>query len=218
MNSKNEDYYKEQILSNGAEAIIRVSSYLGREAVEKKRIPKKYRNPILDAKIREARTGQEAVLLHKAKLAGVESPVLYNIDAKEASLVMEKVEGGLVKKILNAGNCEDICSSIGAGIARLHKAGIIHGDLTTSNIILGGNNGGNSCCEIVFIDFGLGFFSKKDEDFAVDLLNLKKTYTATHFNIPQGWEKVRESYVKEFPEGKKVVEKISEIEERARYM
>ena len=194
----------------GAEAEISFGDFLGKKSAVKSRVVKKYRNEILDSRIRKERTKQEALLLHRAKEAGVPTPFIYKIDRKGCAIVMERVEGKLLRKILDEKNYKNICKDIGKNVAILHKEGIVHGDLTTSNIILRDN-------DLVFIDFGLGFFSNKAEDFAVDLLNFKKTYSATHFKLGEGWGMLAESYAKEFGKGKEVVRLIEGIEKRARY-
>ena len=105
----------------------------------------------------------------------------------------------------------EICREIGKAIARMHEADLIHGDLTTSNILLEGG-------KLYFIDFGLGFYSKKIEDKAVDLLVFKKTYEATHCNLPEGWGMILEGYLKEYgAAGKAIAGQIEKIEQRARY-
>ena len=78
---------------------------------------------------------------------------------------------------------------LGEQIGKLHTAGLIHGDLTTSNAIVRNQ-------KIVLIDFGLSYDSAKQEDQAVDLLGLKKTFLATHANFPNGWTSILKGYVK----------------------
>jgi len=98
---------------------------------------------------------------------------------------------------------------LGEQVLILHLSDLIHGDLTTSNVIL--KNG-----EIFIIDFGLGFVSKKIEDKAVDLHLLKQALEAKHF---ENWELLFESFLEryEFEEGKKVVERLEVVEKRGRY-
>ena len=107
--------------------------------VIKHRIPKKYRAPQLDLRLRENRTALEAKLLADAKIAGVATPVIYEVDKRGARIIMEFVEGSQIKTILdglNEAEMKKLCETIGRNIARLHLAGIVHGDLTTSNMIL----------------------------------------------------------------------------------
>jgi len=198
-----------KLLARGAEAELTEHKYFGKNVVFKKRIRKKYRNLILDNQIRKERTKGEAHLLHKVKGFGVRVPLIYKIDPSEGLLVIEKIQGRVMKKNLNENNLEHM-ESAGEIAAKLHSAGIVHGDLTTSNLII--TNSG-----IVIIDFGLGFESNKIEDFSVDLLNFKKTYKATHYNLPQGWERFVQAYKKNFSQGDEVIKRIAKIEGRARY-
>ena len=168
----------------------------------KDRIPKGYRIPEIDNKIRKARTKEEAKLLSDAKRAGVKTPVLYDINLEDKSILMEEIEGDMLKDIIN----EDLAFRIGAEIAKLHSADIIHGDITTSNIMLQDDN-------LVFIDFGLGRYSHLDEDKAVDLLVLKKSLQSIDYNLAiKYFDCVLKGYGNE-----KMANHISDIESRGRY-
>ncbi|MBU0635873.1 Kae1-associated serine/threonine protein kinase, partial [Candidatus Micrarchaeota archaeon] len=151
-----------KLIKRGAEAVLYKTKHWKQDALLKKRIPKKYRTAILDEKIRKQRTKQEAILLHHAKKATVRTPTLLKVDKKKHQLWMEWIPGKALKTVLGKQHA-NWCKAIGKKIALLHTAGIIHGDLTTSNIIVSGK-------ELVFVDFGLGFFSNKIEDRAVDLV------------------------------------------------
>ena len=199
---------QKELVAQGAEAKLYMTKYLGRKALLKERVPKGYRNPALDGRIRFSRTRDEALLLRSAREAGVRTPVVFKIERKRASLWMEFVEGKRLKEALD-GKSLELCREAGGETAKMHSAGIVHGDLTTSNIIV--EDG-----KTAFIDFGLGFKSGKEEDFAVDLLNFKKTYMATHCSLPEGWRMFVEGY-RRGGGRKSVVERISAIESRARY-
>ena len=200
------------MLRRGAEAELFLSEESGKKALLKKRVEKGYRNKELDSKISASRTALEARLLGKARSLGVKTPQVFSSDKGKREILMEFLEGERVKDALNKKNFAKICFGIGENIAKLHSFNLVHGDLTTSNIIL--NKG-----ELFFIDFGLGSHSRKVEDKAVDLLVFKKTFEATHSELmPKGWEKIIEGYVKGMgPEGEKVVQHIAVIEKRARY-
>ena len=192
----------DDLIAKGAESNIVKSSYLGQKAVLKDRIPKGYRIPEIDNKIRKARTKEEAKLLSDAKRAGVKTPVLYDINLEDKSILMEEIEGDMLKDIIN----EDLAFRIGAEIAKLHSADIIHGDITTSNIMLQDDN-------LVFIDFGLGRYSHLDEDKAVDLLVLKKSLQSIDYNLAiKYFDCVLKGYGNE-----KMANHISDIESRGRY-
>ena len=194
------------ILGRGAEAII----YLDRNKVIKKRIKKNYRLNVIDDKLRRNRTKREARLFEKA---GNNVPKILNVDEKNYEIEMEYVEGKLLRDILNNLDEEkrkEIMIGVGKIIADLHSKDIIHGDLTTSNMILKKD-------EVYFIDFGLGFISKREEDKAVDLHLLKQALESTHFNIREEcFNYVLEGY-KEHNEFDKVMNRFEKVEKRGRY-
>lgn len=203
---------QQRFLRKGAEAELIETEFLGRKALLKDRVPKEYRALALDEGIRRERTKQEAILLHKAKELGVRTPVIYGIERRACGITMEFVEGKRLKDTLNKKNFLAHCKELGTKISLLHNGGLVHGDLTTSNVIADGK-------ALVFVDFGLGFFSEKVEDLAVDLLNLKKTFEATHHSLmPAAWEAITCAYCKESRNGKAVVAQVLEIEKRARYL
>ena len=141
------------LFKKGAEASLYLAEWHGRKVVIKVRIPKKYRPEPLDKQIRSYRTVHEPQLMHEAKAAGVPTPLIYLINVPQASIIMEFVEGQQIKQLLNKvpqNQRRELCISIGELIGKLHKQGLIHGDLTTSNMILSPER------KIFFVDFGLG--------------------------------------------------------------
>ncbi|MEI7960945.1 MAG: KEOPS complex kinase/ATPase Bud32, partial [archaeon] len=176
-----------------------------------------YRNTVLDKKIRKERTRAEGKLLKAASLV-VNTPKIIKLDEDAFEIVMEFINGPPLKEIIEKDS--SLCSIAGKGIRKIHDIGIIHGDLTTSNIIYLKNPKTKELKERVigkgplfFIDFGLGFFSKKLEDKAADLVVFKKTFNATHSGLKNGWELVMKSYA---PDAK-LIERMAAIEKRARY-
>ena len=159
------------IISQGAEAILS----LNKEIVTKNRIKKSYRLPILDRKLRKQRTKKEARLLNKASTI-IPVPKIIKSDLDSNTLELEFIPGLVLSESLDSlKNAKAICKQIGISLAKLHDNNIIHGDLTTSNMIL--NKKDN---KIYFIDFGLGFESNKVEDKAVDLHLIKHALEAKH--------------------------------------
>ena len=193
---------QDNLIAKGAESNIVKSNYLGESAILKDRISKNYRIPEIDDKIRRMRCRSEAKLLSDAKRAGVKTPVLYDVDLKNKSILMEEIDGVMVRDIID----EYIASQIGCEIKKLHSHGIIHGDITTSNIMLLDDS-------LVFIDFGLGRYSQVREDKAVDLLVLKKSLQSIDYNLAvKYFDCVLEGY------GDKSIENtIRDIESRGRY-
>ena len=197
-----------EIVGRGAEAIL----YRDGDKLVKERIKKGYRIKELDEKLRKRRTKREAKILSKARRAGVPTPIVINVE--DYKIVMEFIEGKRLKELLNSLTSEErkeIAREIGILIGRLHTAGIIHGDLTTSNMIL--RRG-----EIYFIDFGLAFHSTSVEDRAVDLHLLHQAYQSTHFDyLEELWESTIEGYRKTFEDWESVLKRLEQIRKRGRY-
>ncbi|MBQ6345458.1 MAG: bifunctional N(6)-L-threonylcarbamoyladenine synthase/serine/threonine protein kinase [Methanobrevibacter sp.] len=192
----------DDLIAKGAESNIVKSSYLGEKAVIKDRVPKGYRIAEIDDKIRKARTKEEAKLLSDAKRAGVKTPVLYDVDLTKKAITMQEIEGKMLKDVID----DDLAFRIGCEIAKLHSADIIHGDITTSNIMLEDD-------KLVFIDFGLGRYSNLNEDKAVDLLVLKKSLQSIDYNLAiRYFDLVLKGYGDD-----SIVKTISDIESRGRY-
>ena len=209
---------KPRLIKKGAEASLYLTDWHGRKVIMKKRLPKKYRPSGLDEHIRTYRTTHEPQLIHEAKKAGVPTPTVFLVDLKNATIIMEFIEGKQVKQLLNEvtkSKRQQLCFKIGELIGRLHDYGIIHGDLTTSNMIL------DSEGKIFFVDFGLGEKSKELEARGVDLHLMKRALQSTHFSFTEecfdavirGYSKVLDAEIV-----KNVLDKIKEIERRGRYV
>lgn len=207
-----------ELMAKGAEANICKDHYLDEEVLLKKRVVKGYRIPEIDGYLRRIRTKNEAKLLGDAKRCGVVTPLVYDVDLIESIITMEKIVGTEVKEIFSGKNSRELADIrtisriIGKNIAQLHDCGIIHGDLTTSNLIL--RDEGDT---VVFIDFGLGKISDLIEDKGVDLLVFKKAINGIHHDISQEcFDSIIEGYAGA-QDSKEVVAKIKEIEGRGRY-
>ncbi|WP_407422710.1 bifunctional N(6)-L-threonylcarbamoyladenine synthase/serine/threonine protein kinase [Methanobrevibacter sp.] len=201
-NSKSYLKLPDDLIAKGAESNIIKSSYMGENAVIKARIPKNYRIPEIDSKIRKSRCKLEAKLLSDAKRAGVRTPILYDVDLNEKSILMEEIDGVMLKEVIN----EELSFEVGQKIAKLHSADIIHGDITSSNIMLQDD-------DLVFLDFGLGRYSDLDEDKAVDLLVLKKSLQSIDYEKAIAYfDSVLKGY-----DNPKILDKINEIQHRGRY-
>jgi TP53 regulating kinase-like protein len=206
------------LLKKGAEASLYLADWHGRRVVIKTRFPKKYRPAELDAEIRSYRTVHEPQLMHEAKKAGVPTPTIFLVDLKNAAITMEFVEGKQVKQLLGSISKEErqeLCVEIGKLIGRLHGHGVIHGDLTTSNMIL------NAEGKIFLVDFGLGEKNIELEARGVDLHLMKRALQSTHYQFAEEcFESVMKGYtaVLGAEETGKVLGKIREIERRGRYV
>ncbi len=209
---------KPLLIKKGAEASLYLADWHGRKVIMKKRLPKKYRPSRLDEQIKTYRTIHEPQLMHEAKKAGVPTPTIFLVDLKNAIIIMEFIEGKQVKQLLGEvakSKRQSLCLKIGELIGRLHEYGIIHGDLTTSNMIL------DSEGKIFFVDFGLGEKSKELEARGVDLHLMKRALQSTHFRFTEEcFDAVITGYSKVLGAEavKNILDKIKEIERRGRYV
>lgn len=198
-------------LSRGAEALLTVEN----NNVVKERIKKSYRVPELDKRLRTERTRAEARLINEAARAGVLVPKILETNEKENKITMELIEGEQVKNAIpkmGKKELESLAFNIGTSIGKLHSAGLIHGDLTTSNMILHDKR-------FFLIDFGLGTQSAHPEDQGTDLAVLHEALCAAHLKqLDILWKGIIEAYKKEFSGSDKVLKALHSIEMRGRYM
>ena len=197
----------------GAEAVVTRTTFLGRDAMLKTRVRKGYRHPDLDSHLRAIRTRTEVRVMREARIAGVRSPVVYDTDLSEGSITMEYIRGKSVKSVLDnvPERADEICKKIGMMIARLHNHGISHGDLTTSNMIIGDDG------EICLIDFSLGDTRVDIEAMGVDLHLMERAFTSAHSGIGDAYSMIIESYRENMPRAKEVLARVEDIKSRARY-
>ena len=202
-----------KLIKTGAEAEIYLSEWQGRKVALKKRIPKTYRHKEIDRRLREARTKLEAKMISEARSFGVSTPIIYDVDKQESQITMEFVDGERIKEALHIRSSEeqkDLCLEIGKCLGKLHANHLIHGDLTTSNMILKDDR-------IYFIDFSLGGKSKEIEPKGVDLHLLMEAFESTHSEIMDLFVHVLDGYREEYDDADKVIDKVKEIEKRGRY-
>lgn len=200
-------------IAMGAEATVSDVVFLGRDAVEKIRPSKGYRLPELDSHIRSTRARSEARIMHEARAAGVRTPCIYDLDLSRSSIVMERIEGTVVKRYLDEhpDEASDVCRRIGMTIAKLHSAGIVHGDLTTSNMIITPGK------EICLIDMSMGKTRAELEDIGVDLRLLERAFTSAHVDLPDAFSDLMDEYYAHIGNPKAVAKKLEDIKNRGRY-
>ncbi|HOV51488.1 MAG: putative bifunctional tRNA threonylcarbamoyladenosine biosynthesis protein [Methanosaeta sp. PtaB.Bin018] len=188
-------------IGRGAEAIITLEN----GTVRKWRLPKSYRQAELDERIRQERTLREAKITSDARRHGVLTPIIRDISRFE--LKMEHVRGEKLKDIITP----EISEKVGEMVGRLHKGGIIHGDLTTSNMIL---RSGKIC----LIDFGLSFYEKSVEAQGVDVHVYFQTLESTHDMPGELEEAFKVGYARAYPGAEAVLARVREIKARGRYL
>ena len=204
-----------RLIKQGAEASlyeIVASEPISENTVEKIRIAKRYRSHELDEALSVERLKTEAKLMAEARALGISVPIIYDINLTERKLVMELIDGRMVKDILNSKykNKRELCRNIGACIGTLHRNHIVHGDLTTSNMLLSNDR-------LYFIDFSMGAKSKEIEEKGVDLHLLHEAFKSSHPTDPKLFESALKGYKSEYPDAHLVLDKMKEIEKRGRY-
>jgi TP53 regulating kinase-like protein len=212
---------KEKIIRKGAEATLYYGYWFDKEVIFKFRIPKKYRIQDLDSIIRQTRTLNEARALIRVKDYGVNVPQVFEIDTLNSIIIMKYIHGKKLKILLN--DLDDVkkhryFETLGRFIAILHKNGHVHGDITTSNIII------TDLEEVFLIDFGLHEYSDSIEDKSVDLHLLKRVLISSHgkdFNLC--FNAFLEGYQNEYGNSgsndcRSIIKNISVIETRGRYV
>jgi len=187
-----------RLIAQGAEAKI----YQDKDRIIKHRIKKNYRLAEIDTKLRKLRTRAEARLIARADRAGVNVPQVLEADEKTAKLEIEHINGVKIRDCLTP----ELCRKIATQIKKMHDGDVIHGDLTTSNMILLKE-------EVYLIDFGLGSVSNKPEDKAVDLHLFKECLKSKHFDI---WEACWKNFLEGYTD-KVILERLEQVETRGKY-
>ena len=212
---------KERLLHKGAEASLYYGVWFGKDVIFKQRIPKEYRINQIDEHIRLSRTLNEARALIRVKNYGINVPQVFEIDADESVIIMKHINGKKLKDlmpILDPAARTEYLFIVGTYISRLHQNGHIHGDITTSNIIITPNK------EVFLIDFGLHQYSDTIEDKSVDLHLFKRVLISSHGTYSDACfksflEGYRSEYLKNgFKKHVKIIKNIKVIEGRGRYV
>ncbi|CAB3409621.1 unnamed protein product [Caenorhabditis bovis] len=187
-------------MKQGAEAKITECIYLGRKAIMKERFSKSYRHPVMDTRLNKARTKSELKGIVRAKELAVSTPAIYFVNSEKNIIIMERIVGPTAKNWIesqreNKEQFNEILYSfgknLGNAIGRLHNGGMVHGDLTTSNVIVRNSDPK----DLVFIDFGLCSQGKvTPEEKAVDLYVLERAISSTHIDSEKFFEGVLEGY------------------------
>ncbi len=198
-------------ISQGAEGILYKDTLTN--SIIKERVAKTYRVPELDKSLRGFRTRREAKVLDKLQTLNFPSPHLKDFCDKRMSITMDFVPGEKLRDIFyRDGDHQKLAKEMGERIGMIHSNNIIHGDLTTSNMILHAETK-----QLNFIDFGLSFFSEKVEDKAVDLFLLERALESTHYqHFPSIFEEVLEGYKSSYPLANDVLQRFAQVRARGR--
>ncbi len=188
------------IEKRGAEAVVLIED----DKAVKTRVKKDYRIKELDERLRSERTRAEAKIMSEARRLGIPTPIIY--DVGRFDLVMETIHGAPLKDVIDA----DKVRRAGVLVGRLHSGGIIHGDLTTSNMLVKGER-------IYLIDFGLAFWDEMLESRGVDVHVFYQTLVSSHRDHEKLMAAFAEGYRSSFKGADDVLERVRDIEYRGRY-
>ncbi|XP_064823696.1 EKC/KEOPS complex subunit TP53RK [Oncorhynchus masou masou] len=218
---------KIELIKQGAEARVYRGSFLGKPTIVKERFPKLYRHPLLDEKLTHRRTVQEVRSILRCRKAGISAPVVYFVDYTSHCIFLEDIVGSITvrdhiaftqlssaQKIPEE-RLDQLAKKMGQILAKMHDEDVVHGDLTTSNMLLkAGTESGET--ELVLIDFGLSYISALPEDKGVDMYVLEKAFLSTHPNTEALFEKLLKAYAASSKKSHAVIKKLDEVRLRGR--
>ncbi|MEM2579705.1 MAG: Kae1-associated kinase Bud32 [Candidatus Caldarchaeum sp.] len=206
------DFVEGRVIRVGAEAVVREAFWKDVKLVKKHRLPKRYRQESIDARVRRNRTVHEAKTLTYLSENGVPAPLLLFLDLKQSAIYMQMIEGVELRFVSNP---LDRAVRLGEIVGLMHSLNIAHGDLTLSNIIVDRSDG------LWLVDFGLSVFNAELEEKAVDIHLLERSAASTFPNLSSSFVKLfLDGYRSVTGEGQveKILKKVSEIRRRGRYV
>ncbi|XP_074514234.1 EKC/KEOPS complex subunit TP53RK [Sebastes fasciatus] len=214
---------RSELVKQGAEARLYRTMFLGKPTIVKERFRKHYRHPELDQKLTHRRTVQEVRSILRCRRAGISAPVVYFVDYTSHCIFLEEIVGSSTLRDHIASTrgsdspkeLERLAKRVGHVLARMHDEDVVHGDLTTSNMLLRrGPEDGES--DLFLIDFGLSYISALPEDKGVDLYVLEKAFLSTHPNTEALFETLLKSYAVSSKKSSAVIKKLDEVRLRGR--
>ncbi|XP_007248381.2 EKC/KEOPS complex subunit TP53RK [Astyanax mexicanus] len=213
-----------QLLKQGAEARVYRGRFLGKSTIVKERFPKRYRHPVLDEKLTKRRTAQEVRSILRCRKAGISAPVVYFVDYTTNCIFLEEITDSItirehITSTQASGRSTEtlygLADRIGQILAKMHDEDVVHGDLTTSNMLLVGEEDGKPG-KLVLIDFGLSYISALPEDKGVDMYVLEKAFLSTHPNTEALFQRLLKSYIAASKKAPAVIKKLDEVRLRGR--
>lgn len=229
------------LIKQGAEARLYLYKYNEIDCIVKERFIKKYRHPELDAQITKERMKAESKAITRCSTIGILTPKLLHMDLNERKLYIEYIPNSITVKEfiknqhghgsdINKKLFDDLCDRIGVVVAKMHLNHIIHGDLTTSNMLIKNlqnpEDPENSekaekveeitDYDLILIDFGLSHYSQSLEDKGVDLYVLERALLSTHSDLPELFSKILDSYKQNYENCNDIITKFEEVRARGR--
>ena len=206
-----------ELIYQGAEARIYSCKFFGKPCILKERFTKKYRVAELDQKITQQRINQEARTMVRCRRHGIACPAVYHVDNEKKSIYMEHVtDSKTVRDYIRISQQEGkdfshLAQKIGATLAAMHECDVIHGDLTTSNMVYN-----EATDKLILIDFGLSSVSSLAEDKGVDLYVLERAILSSHPNTEGFFQQVLSDYQRSSSKASSVINKLDEVRLRGR--
>lgn len=217
----------------GAEARLYRATYLGKAVIVKERFPKMYRHPILDDHLRGGHMRSEIRCMTRCRSVGVDVPPLYFVDPSNTRIVMGFIDDAVTVREYIFRICEiylkiddrqrflfPLAEAIGRLLALVHSNDVIHGDLTTSNMLVRSPEFRDESIRewrLVLIDFGLSYTEHSAEDKGVDLYVLEKAFLSTHPETETIFDRILSSYRENCKNGgEKTLDKLNEVRLRGR--
>ncbi len=204
-----------RLIARGAEAELYLAEWAGLRVVVKRRVAKRYRHRVLDEWLRRRRTIVEARMLVRSLELGLDVPVLYEASVAETTLVMEYFEGRPLRRVIEERGVDELVAGatrrLGYMIGVLHEHGFVHGDVTTSNLLV------SSRGHVKLIDFGLSGAAEDEEDLAVDIHLYLRSLESTH---PEWVETLYKLFLEGYMEarGRETVDRITALVKKLRLM
>ncbi|XP_075427414.1 EKC/KEOPS complex subunit TP53RK [Ascaphus truei] len=211
-----------ELLKQGAEARLYRGRFLGRAAVVKERFRKAYRHPALEERLSVRRAAQEVRSILRCRRAGIAAPAVFFVDYVSNCIYLEDIEQSTTVRdyilstqqpVKDVSKLYSLAEKIGHILAQMHDEDVIHGDLTTSNMLL---RSPFEELNLVVIDFGLSFISALPEDKGVDLYVLEKAFLSTHPNTEDVFKALLRSYSSTSKKSGPVIKKLDEVRLRGR--
>ncbi len=205
-----------QVLAKGAESIIYKVEQWGLPLVLKWRQGKSYLLKDIDSQLRKSRTSRECKMLTVSRTLGVPTPAVYSVDLNKHIITMDFISGTQFKQLagqIPRSNLISLSYGFGKLIATLHEGDVVHGDPTTSNVIIDDKS------RMWIIDFGLSEMNATTEMKGVDLHLIHRALETTHWDLQETMlDATLEGYVEVLGNTAELtLSRMKEIRERGRY-
>eukprot|EP00118_Oscarella_pearsei_P027694 m.311293 g.311293 ORF g.311293 m.311293 type:complete len:216 (+) comp64428_c0_seq1:14-661(+) len=208
-----------ELVQQGAEARLYSTTFQGRSCIVKERFSKSYRHEVLDAKLRQRRTTQEVRSLLRCRKAGIRTPTVYFVDLESYKIYMQMLDNcTTLRDFING--CKrpeedailrDVSIAVGQLISKMHNNDVIHGDLTTSNVMIHSESK-----DLFLLDFGLSSISSLSEDKGVDVYVLERALLSSHPNTEDLFQLILSAYKKTVDKSREIIAKLDEVRLRGR--